>query len=155
MSKRPTKTTESRTDWARVMADERAGRPPTFNDDDTELTAEEVAGMVVRRRGERGRQKAPTKKPVNLRLDERALSFYKAIGRGWQTTVNDVLLAVAEGKPVKQLRAAIMKKMTDANDVVTESVAKVATKAGSGGKGPGSGTRSSSASGRSRAAAKR
>lgn len=130
MSKRPGTPTESRTDWARVMADEKMGRPLTLNDDDTELTAREVAGMAVRRRGERGRQKAPIKKPVSLRLDERALLFYKSVGRGWQTTVNDVLLAVAVGKPVKGLRDAIVKQIDVASAVVTKAVVKRATKAG-------------------------
>jgi len=46
-----------------------------------------------RRRGERGPQKAPTKKLVSLRLDQDVLERAKADGPGWQTRINDILRA--------------------------------------------------------------
>lgn len=44
-----------------------------------------------RLRGERGPQKAPTKKLVSLRLDQDVLERAKAGGPGWQTRINDIL----------------------------------------------------------------
>ena len=44
-----------------------------------------------RKRGQRGPQKAPTKKPVTLRIDPDVLDTYKATGPGWQSRMNDVL----------------------------------------------------------------
>jgi uncharacterized protein (DUF4415 family) len=44
-----------------------------------------------RSRGERGPQKAPTKKLVSLRLDQDVLERAKAGGPGWQTRINDIL----------------------------------------------------------------
>jgi len=44
-----------------------------------------------RRQGERGPQKAPTKKLVSLRLDQDVLERAKAGGPGWQTRINDIL----------------------------------------------------------------
>jgi uncharacterized protein (DUF4415 family) len=51
-----------------------------------------------RRQGERGPQKAPTKKLVSIRLDQDVLERAKADGPGWQTRINDIL------------REALMKK---------------------------------------------
>lgn len=44
-----------------------------------------------RRQGERGLQKAPTKKLVSIRLDQDVLERAKADGPGWQTRINDIL----------------------------------------------------------------
>jgi uncharacterized protein (DUF4415 family) len=44
-----------------------------------------------RRQGERGPQKAPTKKLVSIRLDQDVLERAKADGPGWQTRINDIL----------------------------------------------------------------
>ncbi len=45
----------------------------------------------------RGRPKAAeTKVPVKLRLDRRAVDAFKATGEGWQTRMNDVLVAAAK-----------------------------------------------------------
>lgn len=41
----------------------------------------------------RGKQKAPTKKVVTLRLSPEVVEKFKATGKGWQTRINDVLLA--------------------------------------------------------------
>jgi uncharacterized protein (DUF4415 family) len=69
------------------------------------LTEEELAGMrplrevfpelaeyaAKRKRGQRGPQKAPTKKPVTIRVDRDVLARYKATGPGWQSRMNDAL----------------------------------------------------------------
>ena len=45
----------------------------------------------------RGRPKAAeTKVPVKLRLDRRAVEAFKATGEGWQTRMNDILVAAAK-----------------------------------------------------------
>jgi uncharacterized protein (DUF4415 family) len=36
----------------------------------------------------RGKQKAPTKTPVSLRLDADVVKAYKAAGEGWQSRIN-------------------------------------------------------------------
>ena len=46
---------------------------------------------VKRKRGQRGPQKAQTKKPVTIRIDHDVLDSYKATGPGWQTRMNDAL----------------------------------------------------------------
>jgi uncharacterized protein (DUF4415 family) len=46
------------------------------------------------RRG-RGPQKAPTKRPVSLRLDPDVLAAYRATGKGWQARMNATLAAHA------------------------------------------------------------
>jgi uncharacterized protein (DUF4415 family) len=73
--------------------------------DSPPLTDEELAGMrplrevfpdlaeysAKRKRGQRGPQKAPTKRPVTIRIDRDVLETYKASGPGWQSRMNDVL----------------------------------------------------------------
>jgi uncharacterized protein (DUF4415 family) len=46
---------------------------------------------LVRRRGERGPQKAPTKKQVTLRLDKDVVERFRATGPGWQVRMNEAL----------------------------------------------------------------
>ncbi len=54
--------------------------------------ATEVAPeLVAEYRRTRGRQKAPTKQQVTLRLDPDVVDHFKATGRGWQTRLNDTL----------------------------------------------------------------
>ena len=45
----------------------------------------------------RGRQKAPLKVPVSLRLDPDVVEHFRATGRGWQTRINDTLRRAAFG----------------------------------------------------------
>jgi uncharacterized protein (DUF4415 family) len=67
-----------------------------------ELLAEDIRAMkpldhfpqlakLVRGRGERGPQKAPTKQQVTLRLDRDILDRFRATGEGWQSRINDAL----------------------------------------------------------------
>jgi uncharacterized protein (DUF4415 family) len=55
-----------------------------------ELTRADFVAMR-RHRGERGPQKAPTKKLVSLRLDQDVIERVKQDGAGWQTRINDIL----------------------------------------------------------------
>ncbi len=55
-----------------------------------DLLPTEVVALFPKTKG-RGPQKAPTKTQVTLRLDPDVLERYKAMGRGWQRRVNDVL----------------------------------------------------------------
>lgn len=44
----------------------------------------------------RGRQKAPTKILVSLRLDRKTVDAYRSTGRGWQSRMNDALARAAK-----------------------------------------------------------
>jgi uncharacterized protein (DUF4415 family) len=45
----------------------------------------------------RGKQRAPTKELVTLRVDRDTLAAFKALGRGWQTRMNVALKDAAKG----------------------------------------------------------
>lgn len=49
-------------------------------------------------RMKRGRQKAPTKIPVSLRLSADVVKHFKAKGPGWQTRIDEALRKVAKLK---------------------------------------------------------
>ena len=46
---------------------------------------------IIRGRGERGPQKAPTKQQVTLRLDKDVLDRFRSTGSGWQKRINEAL----------------------------------------------------------------
>ncbi len=48
------------------------------------------------RRG-RGKQVAPTKELVSLRLSREVLAKFRALGPGWQTRIDEVLSEAAKG----------------------------------------------------------
>lgn len=67
-----------------------------------ELTRKDIRAMkpldhfpelakLVRGRGERGPQKAPTKQQVTLRLDRDVVERFRATGPGWQARMNEAL----------------------------------------------------------------
>ena len=58
------------------------------------------AKLPKRKRGERGKQKAPTKELVTLRLDPEVVAYFKSTGRGWQTRINDFLKAGVDASQV-------------------------------------------------------
>lgn len=61
-----------------------------LRDPDThELTAEEAARLQPARR--RGKQKAPVKVRVSVRLDADLVAQLRATGAGWQTRLNGLL----------------------------------------------------------------
>jgi uncharacterized protein (DUF4415 family) len=76
--------------------------PDTPDEDTPEWTAEDFARAkpldhfpeladIIRKRGERGPQKAPTKQQVTLRLDRDVVERFKATGPGWQSRINNAL----------------------------------------------------------------
>ncbi|MFQ1048491.1 BrnA antitoxin family protein [Avibacterium paragallinarum] len=44
------------------------------------------------RKKARGKQKAPTKQAVSLRLSPEVIAAFKATGKGWQSRINETLL---------------------------------------------------------------
>ncbi|MFZ5548077.1 MAG: BrnA antitoxin family protein [Pseudomonadota bacterium] len=58
------------------------------------LPPEVYAGLVAMRKpGQRGPQKAPTKVRVNMRLSPEVVEYFKAGGEGWQTRIDEHLKA--------------------------------------------------------------
>ena len=58
----------------------------------TALTSEEaVPHLLARHRRTRGRQKAPTKQQIHIRLDTDVVEHFRSGGPGWQTRLNDTL----------------------------------------------------------------
>jgi uncharacterized protein (DUF4415 family) len=53
------------------------------------------AALQARKPGQRGRQKAPQKKLVSLRLSPEVLSYFKSTGAGWQSRIDEALRKVA------------------------------------------------------------
>lgn len=76
--------------------------------DNPELTAEDFARMrpaaevaphiVERYRRTRGKQAAPTKVHLNVRLDADIVAHLRASGKGWQTRLNDTLRKAVLGQ---------------------------------------------------------
>ncbi|WP_422364391.1 BrnA antitoxin family protein [Pyruvatibacter mobilis] len=72
--------------------------------DSPELTDDQLAAMrpvgdvlpdvVDAYRKTRGKQKAPTKQQVTLRLDQDVVQHFKQDGAGWQTRINAALRAM-------------------------------------------------------------
>ncbi|HEV2649825.1 MAG TPA: BrnA antitoxin family protein [Rhizomicrobium sp.] len=56
-------------------------------------TSEVLPGLIEawRKRGQRGPQKAPTKRQITIRLDGDVIDRFRATGRGWQSRINEVL----------------------------------------------------------------
>ena len=82
---------ESASDWPRVEAipDDELGAD---DEDAVPMTdAELAAAPIVRRPGQRGPQKAPTRERTTLRLSPEVLAHFRAAGAGWQTRINDAL----------------------------------------------------------------
>ena len=62
----------------------------------TALTSEEaVPHILARYRRTRGRQKAPTKEQIHIRLDADVVEHFRGGGPGWQTRLNDTLRRAA------------------------------------------------------------
>ena len=63
----------------------------------------ETAAKIEETLRARGKQKAPTKEMISLRVDRDVLAAYRATGAGWQSRMNAALKA-AVGKPRKAAR---------------------------------------------------
>jgi uncharacterized protein (DUF4415 family) len=88
---------KSRTDWARVRAI-REDAPIPFDpadgpyDPNDEATTEVwLSQATVRRPGQRGPGKAPSKRLVSLRLSRDVIEHFRATGPGWQTRIDETL----------------------------------------------------------------
>jgi len=55
---------------------------------------DEIFPDLARTIRRRGKQRAPTKTPVSLRLDADVVEAYKATGEGWQSRINGDLRRV-------------------------------------------------------------
>ncbi len=97
------KKTQSKTDWDRVLAYKEGDPIPyapedgPYDPNDAEAARAFLAkadlirkGKVVRR-GQRGPQKAPTKKLISLRLSPEVIHHFKSTGPGWQTRIDSTL----------------------------------------------------------------
>jgi uncharacterized protein (DUF4415 family) len=51
-----------------------------------------LAALSKRRQGERGPQRAPTKEPISIRLDQFVVEYFRAKGKGWQAEINNALV---------------------------------------------------------------
>ena len=73
-----------------------AADPDTFELDEEWFKQARLAGeiaphIVERFNRSRGKQKAPTKKPLSIRLDADLADHFRQSGKGWQTRLNDAL----------------------------------------------------------------
>ena len=76
------------------MKNVRIAIPADPNDpEDFDVTVEALEAALAERL--RGRQVAPTKEQVSIRLDQDLLGHFRATGPGWQSRVNDALRKVA------------------------------------------------------------
>ena len=76
--------------------------------DNPEITAEEMARakpfaeafpkLAANIRRVRGKQRAPTKQLISIRLDKAVLDAFRATGEGWQGRINDALRKAAPKK---------------------------------------------------------
>ena len=96
MKKKPRKPLTNKDGEVRTLtrADIREFRPAK-----EVLPPELYALMMNRKRGQRGKQKAPTKEQITLRLDSDVLRYFRMTGAGWQVRINDVLKAIAATAP--------------------------------------------------------
>lgn len=62
----------------------------------TEVWPADLVQAFEAQRRRRGRQKAPTKRLVSLRLDRQTIDTYRATGRGWQTRIDEDLAKAAK-----------------------------------------------------------
>jgi uncharacterized protein (DUF4415 family) len=87
---------KSRTDWARLKTRTQAeiDAAALADPDNPPLTDEQLASLVV--------VMPPPKQPINIRLDEDIISWFKAQGSGYQTRINQVLRAYVDARQRKR-----------------------------------------------------
>jgi uncharacterized protein (DUF4415 family) len=61
-------------------------------------SGEAVPHILERYRRTRGKQKAPTKRQVHIRLDTDVVEHFRSSGPGWQTRLNDALRQAVFGE---------------------------------------------------------
>jgi uncharacterized protein (DUF4415 family) len=96
---------KSETDWARVKAYREGDHIPydpedgPYDPNDDEATEKWLSEAIITHgRGQRGPQKAPTKRLVSLRLSPEVLEHFKATGPGWQTRIDQTLKSAIRKK---------------------------------------------------------
>lgn len=87
----------SKTDWERIKHEARADEPVAQDDDalydpnDPQAVDAFWDAASVRRRGERGPQKTPTKEKITVRLSPEVLDYFRSSGAGWQSRLDQAL----------------------------------------------------------------
>ena len=87
----------SKNDWERVKREAAADAPiaqdsqALYDPNDPAAVDAFFEQATVRRRGERGPQRAPVKERVTLRLSPEVVDYFKAGGSGWQTRLDQAL----------------------------------------------------------------
>ena len=102
---------ESLTDSERVGAitDDEADRMALEDPDNPFKTDEDWEKMTVHSPGlmhtpkTRGLQKAPTKKPLAIRLSPDVVDYFKATGAGWQSRIDSALRDWISGHPMTRV----------------------------------------------------
>ncbi len=79
---------ESKSDWAKVQADQQAGRDPAEDEDSPDVSVA-MRDAIDRRRF--GRPVGSDKTQIALRVDNEVLGAFRASGKGWQTRMNEAL----------------------------------------------------------------
>ena len=69
-----------------------------------------IVEAMLRYRGQRGRQKAPTKQLISLRVDRDVVKALRASGAGWQSRANDALKAYVNRPNAKRRSPAAPKR---------------------------------------------
>ncbi|WP_410472255.1 BrnA antitoxin family protein [Faucicola mancuniensis] len=84
----------NQTDWVRLakMTDDEI----SYDKDNLFTTEDDWQGAVMKVGDKvightRGKQLAPTKTPINIRLSKEVSDYFRSIGKGWQTRINAVL----------------------------------------------------------------
>lgn len=92
------KPRQSRTDWERVKRDYDANAPIPYDPEDGPYDPNDDAAVdaywdqaIVTYPGKRGPQKTPTKRLISLRLSQEVVDYYKSLGPGWQTRIDETL----------------------------------------------------------------
>ena len=93
------------TKWERVrnLTEEEVDRMAMEDPDNFLKTDEDWAQATVHRPGLRGPQKAPTKKPLAIRLSPDVVEYFKATGAGWQSRIDSALRDWMSGHPMKPI----------------------------------------------------
>jgi uncharacterized protein (DUF4415 family) len=74
----------------------------TMDDPDNFLkTDADWERAIIHRPGTRGPQKAPTKKPIAIRLSPDVVEDFKSTGAGWQSRIDDALRTYLKEHPLK------------------------------------------------------
>jgi uncharacterized protein (DUF4415 family) len=61
--------------------------------------SEALPGLAAAITRGRGKQKAPTKERISLRLESTALARFRTLGPGWQTKISEAVSKAAEQLP--------------------------------------------------------